>query len=199
MTICTRVSDRMPDVALGSARWTAEEQRHLAACVDCRAELGLVTAAAALGQATATATDPSATAGRVLQRLRVERARQRSRRRVWAGAGLATAAAAAVLAVWTARGPGGRIELPGAAPSRVATSPAAHLAAPDSVRLASPSAGASSPDFPLPELDSLSADALDSVLRVLDEPLARAGAWELPDLGDPGDQEFERAITGKES
>lgn len=198
MTICTQLSDRMPDVALGRARWTAEEQRHLAACVDCRAELGLVAAAAALGQATTAAPiDAAATAGRVLHRLRVERARQRSRRRIWAGAGLATAAAA-ILAVWTARVANGRIELPGAPPSVVVTRPSTHAAGQAPIRLASPSTGASSADFPLPELDSLSADALDSVLRVLDEPLARAGAWKMPDLADPGDQELERAFTGKE-
>jgi hypothetical protein len=61
-----------------------------------------------------------------------------------------------------------------------------------------PATSAAPPDFPLPELDSLPADALDSVLRVLDEPLARAGAWELPDLDDPGDQVLEQTVAHKE-
>jgi hypothetical protein len=196
MTLCTQLSDRMPAVALGRSHWTPEEQRHLAACTDCRAEWDLVAAGARLGAAAPGAPDASAIAARVLQRLRAERARQRSRGRVWAAAGLAAALAA--LAVWTGRGASGRLELPGAPPARVAASPAGPGATPDSIRLASPSARASDPDFPLPELDSLPADALDSVLRVLDEPLARAGAWQMPDLEEAGDQELEAAFTGKE-
>jgi anti-sigma factor RsiW len=195
MSVCTQLSDRMPDVALGRARWTTRDEQHLAACVDCHAEFELVDAAARLGAAGATAPDPVTTAARVLQRLRVDRTRRQSHRRVWAAAGLA-AAAAAVLVLWTARAPGGPLGLPGGTPSRVATSPTAHVPLRQSSSIRT--VGTSTPDFPLPELDSLSADALDSVLRLLDEPLARAAAWEMPDLGDPGDQELEQAFTGKE-
>ena len=49
MTPCTHLSDRMPEVALGRARWTPEEERHLAGCEDCRAEWAIVVAAGRLG------------------------------------------------------------------------------------------------------------------------------------------------------
>jgi hypothetical protein len=74
----------------------------------------------------------------------------------------------------------------------MATPPATHIAVRDTA------AAPGGPDFPLPELDSLPADVLDSVMRVLDEPLTRVGAWELPALADPGDQELARAFAGKE-
>lgn len=179
MSVCTQLSDRMPGVALGRSSWTAEEQHHLAACADCRAEWSLVFAAARLGAGTHALGDPSVTAAGVLRRLRTESVRRRSRRPAWVAAGLA-AAAAAVLVVWTARDTAG------------GTHPAA------TTQAATPATGSARPDFPLPELDSLPADALDSVLRVLDEPLARAGAWELPDLDDPGDQVLAQTVAHKE-
>ena len=57
MTACERLSDRMPDVARGRARWTAEEAAHLAACADCLAEWDLVATTIRLG-AKAPGTDP---------------------------------------------------------------------------------------------------------------------------------------------
>ena len=45
MSYCERLSDRMPDVALLRAAWSAEEAAHLASCADCRAEWDLVLAA----------------------------------------------------------------------------------------------------------------------------------------------------------
>lgn len=181
MSVCTQLSDRMPGVALGRSPWTSEEQRHLAACADCRAEWALILAVARLGAGSHALGDPSVTAAGVLRRLRTEGARRRSRRPAWVAAGLA-AAAAAVLVVWTAHDTAG----------------GTHAAAPAATRIAMPAASSTPPDFPLPELDSLPADALDSVLRVLDEPLARAGAWELPDLDDPGDQVLEQTVAHKE-
>ena len=48
-----------------------------------------------------------------------------------------------------------------------------------------------------PELDGLSAEALDSILRVLDEPLAKVDPYDNPT--DPaGDHELERALAGLE-
>jgi hypothetical protein len=181
MTVCTQLSDRMPDVAIGQSSWSSEEQRHLAACADCRAEWALVLAVARLGAGSHVVVDPSVTAAGVLRRLRTEGVGRRSRRSAWVAAGLAVAAAA-VLVVWTARDIGGGTHPSEPAPSQVAT----------------PATRPARPDFPLPELDSLPAAALDSVLRVLDEPLARAGAWELPDLDDPGDQVLEQTVAGKE-
>jgi hypothetical protein len=53
-------------------------------------------------------------------------------------------------------------------------------------------------ELPLPELDDLPAEALDSMLQTLNEPAARADAYELPALGDPGDRELDRVLTGLE-
>ena len=49
MTSCTQLSDRMPEVALGLARWTADDERHLAGCADCRSEWAIVSTASRLG------------------------------------------------------------------------------------------------------------------------------------------------------
>jgi len=181
MTSCTQLSDRMPDVAHGASRWTETEERHLAACADCRAEWELVTAACRLGAPFRPPADPALMASLVLERLAHERRRARFRVRLWPAAGLA-AAAAVILAVWTGVGvrPGGD-GARGTAP-RVATAP------PDAPRA----------ELPLPELDDLPAEALDSILQALDSPGARADTYELPGLGDPGDRELERALTGLE-
>ncbi len=40
MSDCERLSDRMPDVALRRAAWSAEEAAHLASCADCRGRVG---------------------------------------------------------------------------------------------------------------------------------------------------------------
>lgn len=177
MTACTLLSDRMPGVVAGRSRWTADEERHLAGCADCRAEWGLVSAVARLGDEYQ-APDPSATAAAIVERLRTDRSGHHGRRAVWVSAVLAAAAVVA-LVVWSGIGR--------PHPVRPVSPPAVALQ----------SSGATD-GFPLPELDSLSTEALDSMLHVLDEPVARADAWELPDLGDGGDQMLERAITGRE-
>jgi hypothetical protein len=169
MTICTQLSDRMPDVAHGASRWTETEERHLTACADCRAEWELVTAASRLGAGLRSPADPALLSTVLLERLARERQRTRLRARLWTAAGLA-AAAAVILAVW-----------PGGTAPRVATAPVAPRA-----------------ELPLPELDDLPAEALDSMLQALDEPGARADAYELPALADPGDRELERVLTGLE-
>ena len=193
MTTCALLSDRMPDVAAGRSRWTADEERHLAGCAECRAESNLLRAAARLADSYR-APDPSATAAAVIERLRTDHSGRRGRGVVWVLAGLAAAAVVA-LVVWSGRdNPVRPVSPPGIAvapvsPRAAAPTPGAHA----------PAATSGAPDgFPLPELDSLSSDALDSMLRVLDEPLARAAAWQLPDLGDAGDQLLEHAITGGE-
>jgi hypothetical protein len=49
----------------------------------------------------------------------------------------------------------------------------------------------------MPELDSLPAEALDSILRALDEPLAQVGSDDLqPD--ESGDRELEQVLAGME-
>jgi len=204
MTTCTELSDRIPDVALGRSRWTAEEERHLAACADCRAEWTIVAAARRLGSALPATPDPAVTTARLLERLASERAGSRARGRVWAAAGLAAAAAVA-LAVWTGRGAGiGRLPEsagPGA-PAPVSTGPVPSAPAPPAPGGESPVAATQAPpgslaEFPMPELDSLPAEALDSLLRVLEQPLANADTVDTP-LGDAGDEELERALAGLE-
>ena len=207
MTTCTQLSDRMPDVAHGTSRWTEMEEHHLAACADCRAEWELVTAASRLGSALPSPADPALLARLLLERLARERQRTRLRARLWTAAGLA-AVAAGILAVWTGARTGPR---PGDTAPRVATAPVApaRLEGPgapaDSAApvtrapaLATAPAGTARVELPLPELDGLPAEALDSMLQALDEPRARADAYELPALADPGDRELERALTGLE-
>jgi len=202
MTPCTQLSDRMPEVVLGRARWTPEDERHLADCADCRAEWTLVAAAGRLG-AKLPQVDPAHTAERATERVRRERVQTRIRsRRIAVLAGLAAAAMVA-LAVWANRG--GRATAPGGstvpAPVPIATTPSESL--PDTQIQASPAPKlaqgpvASTWDLPMPELDSLPAEALDSILRALDEPLAQVGADDVqPD--DSGDRELEQVLAGME-
>ena len=181
MPTCTELSDRMPDVAHGRSGWTKPEERHLAACADCRAEWRIVTAVARLGDSLPPPADPTLVSRLLLERLGRERRVIRRRTRLWTAAGLA-AAAAVIVALWTAgRGGAG----PGIGPD---TSRAPVLATAPEGRA----------ELSLPEIDELPAEALDSILRVLDEPAARADAYELPGLGDPGDRELEQALTGLE-
>ena len=207
MSTCAELSERMPEVALGRSAWTEAERTHLAACGECRAEWSVVRAGSRLGADLPTL-DAGASAARVLLRLRHEQSRERARRRVgvWAVAGLAAAAAVA-LAVWTGRGQGGvvppvdstsRAPLPVAtpAPATVQDTGFGPSAQPSAVA-AAPSPRAA-PELPIPELDGLDAEALDSVLRALDAPLANGGAGELPALDDGGDRALERALDGSE-
>jgi hypothetical protein len=203
MTPCTHLSDRMPDVALGRARWTTEDERHLAGCPDCRAEWLLVSAGSRLGAALPVA-DPASTAAHALARLRRQQARSRTRGRLLVYAGLA-AAAVLGLAVWAGRG--GRGAAPGdltlPAPAPIATTPPGGVdtSAPIPPRrgpdLTKPRLAAASGELPFPELDSLPAEALDSILKALDGPLAQVGSDDSsPD--DSGDRELERALAGQE-
>jgi hypothetical protein len=52
-------------------------------------------------------------------------------------------------------------------------------------------------ELALPELDSLPAEVLDSMLHALDEPLAHVGAYDLPP-DDSGDRELEQVLAGLE-
>jgi hypothetical protein len=200
MTPGAHLSDRMPEVALGRARWTPEDERHLAGCEDCQAEWAIIVAAGRLG-ARLPRIDAERVAARALERIRHERAHPRVRAsRTAALAGLAAAAVVA-LAVWGNRGgpstrPGGA-GLP--APAPMAASPSESLAAQPNPEpsVAQGPAAAPSIDLPMPELDSLPAEALDSILRALDEPMAQVGADDLqPD--ESGDRELEQALAGME-
>ncbi len=212
---CTELSDRMPDVAHGRSDWSEAEAAHLAGCAECRAEWQLVTTASRLGDGLPSPAEPSVALTLVLHRLVRERDLTCRRMRLWSAAGLA-AAAAVLLAVWTGglgrgshRGvgrdtptvavlpvaPGERTRpVPGPAGDSTAPGDSGTSGAP---ALATASTGGRA-ELPLPELDDLPAEVLDSMLEVLDEPAARAEAYELPDLGDSGDIELERALTGLE-
>ena len=209
MTTCTQLSDRMPNVAHGTSRWTVMEERHLAECADCRAEWELVAAASRLGARLQPPADPALLSTVLLDRLARERQRTRLRARLWTTAGLA-AAAAVSLTVWPGARPGWRPgDAAGGASPRVASRPVVPSGpetpvAPDSTPLvtrapvlAAAPTGAGA-ELPLPELDDLPAEALDSMLQALDEPGARTDAYELPALADPGDRELERVLTGLE-
>ena len=93
---CDVLSDRMPDVASGSAQWTAEEQDHLASCRECALEWQLVQRAGVLGDRIAAAVDPQAMAATVVDRLQRETRVLPFRRPGWWAAGLVAAAAAVV-------------------------------------------------------------------------------------------------------
>jgi hypothetical protein len=202
MTPCTYLSDRMPEVALGRARWTPEEERHLAGCADCLAEWTIVAAASRLGAALP-AVDPERVAQNALERIRREREVAKVRtRRVAALASLAAAAVVA-LAVWANRGgpasqPGGS-SLP--APAPIAATPSRPVPNqptpqnPESTLARGPAAATI--DLPIPDLDSLPAEALDSILRALDEPLAQVGADDLQ-RDESGDRELEQVLAGME-
>ena len=69
MSDCTQLSDRMPEVAKGLLRWSASDEKHLAACADCSAEWDLVRRAAFLG-ASLEPLDAERVAGNVITTLR---------------------------------------------------------------------------------------------------------------------------------
>lgn len=167
MNECTRLSDRIPDVALGRASWTPDEAAHLRGCADCRAELALVQATIALGRKAPGLPRPEAVAEAVQHRLV-----QRRSRRAWGGqaAGLA-AAAVMLLAVWT-RWPAGR-----------------ERAAPEPPRSATQAL------VPLPELELLEPAELDSLLQRMETPVAGSSTLDAPSLGDLEDTELEQVLA----
>ena len=167
MSECTKLSDRIPEVALGRARWTADQAAHLRACAECRAELTLVQATVALGRKAPGLSDPGATAEAVERRL-VRGRSQRARGERMAGV---AAAAVLLLAVWS-RWP--------APPER----PAA--AAPTSTAQAL---------VPLPELELLEPAELDSLLERMEAPVAGSSTLDAPTLGDLEDTELEQVLA----
>ena len=175
MTECARLSDRVPEVALGRSSWTAEEEIHLRDCADCRAEWVLVRAAAAMGARAPMLSEPVAMAEAIERRLAQDRAERRRRSRAWSVAGLAAAAAVA-LAVWT-----GRPERPTVATGEVV-----------------PAAAAAPALVPLPELESLDPAELDSLLRTMDAPLAGSSTLDAPTLGELENSELEQVLASWE-
>ena len=198
MIPCTELSDRMPDVAHGRSRWTAAEEHHLAACGSCRAEWELATTAVRLGATLPPPGDPVVLTSMLIERLGRERELLQRRLRIWTVAGLA-AAAAIIIAIWTSAETGALRAGASRAAPRVATAPATSPSPPAHVPTVAPEPGASArAELPLPEIEDLPPEALDSMLHLLDEPAARADAYDLPGLDDSGDGELEATLSGLE-
>jgi hypothetical protein len=166
MSDCGQLSDRMPQVALERAEWSADEARHLRDCRSCQEEWELVRAAGRLGAGVGSGLDGGSLTRGVLERLKQTRAARR-RRRAWSFVGLAAAAAVAA------------ILLGDGTLTRTAGSPSATNVA----RL----------EIPLPELEGLQPAELDSVLQTMDEPIA-GSTLDAPDLGDLDSDQLERVL-----
>ena len=190
MTDCERMSERMPEVALGRSPWSAEESEHLARCPECQAEWEVVRSAGGLGADLPLAQSDEVTARLVLQRISRERGQARRRR---AGLVVGMAAAAALLLVVFA----GR-RMPSAPVVSVGS-----RAAPESLAQASqlrrPAAAtpAGRGGVSLPELDELGDADLDLILRSIDDS-AQTQPWF--DEGGPGasDDAPDRALSAWE-
>lgn len=174
MSECEWLSDRMPQVGLGQAKWTPDEIHHLNECGACRREWELVQLASRLGKDAGLTLDPAAIAAGVLRRLDREREDGRLRRRGWGFAGLA-AAAALVAAIWTGGLQGGASKV-----QPVNTAVAGRLS------------------IPLPELENLEPAELDSVLQTMDEPLVSGSSTDDPALGDLNNDELESVLDSWE-
>jgi hypothetical protein len=167
MNACHHLSDRMPEVARQTSRWTADEAEHLLACEDCRAEWRLVGAAVAMGHGAASRIDANQVAERVISRLR-ESPVVAAPGRPWVRRAILPAAAAAALvsAVWF-----------GWPASAVPDEPPALFAV-------------------LPELDDLDEIELESMVEVFTgteaDPLRPLDAAE--SLGDLSDSELESLL-----
>ncbi len=164
---CTRLSEKIPDVARGLGRWTDQEAAHLGECAACQAEWRLAQTAIRLGRRAESMVDPERVALAVTRRLWAAPRRPRLVRRVvWAG-GILGAAAALALALRTAAAPGVR---------------------PD------PPATVTSLALDLPGLDSLDVHELEWVLESIDEPIAAGSTLEAPGIETLEDPELERLL-----
>ncbi|MDX2119643.1 MAG: hypothetical protein SF070_01125 [Gemmatimonadota bacterium] len=173
MSPCELLSDRMVQVAAGTADWAPAEAAHLATCADCGAEWRLVQVARRLGAEAARRTNAASVSRQVLATLAGER-RRRRRFRVGGLVGLAAAAALAIM-VSTAdrRGDGG-----GAGSMAVVEAAGLQL------RLA--------------ELESLNEAELEAILAGLDLPLSEGAGGAPPALGDLDDTQLERVLRSLE-
>lgn len=160
------LTDRMPEVARGTASWTPAEAAHLAACADCAAEWRVLRSV--VGSASAVVVDAERIATGVLDRLRVDSSVVSiASRRPWTRVVIGLAAAASValaVAVWQ---PWQDTPELAVAPTREPTM--------------------------LPELDALFEAELEVVLATLEpEPIEPIGA--VPRMGDLTDDELEQLL-----
>jgi len=164
---CTRLSDRIPEVARKRSEWSVGETEHLTGCQACRAEWELAQAAQLLARRAEAAIEPGRVAEAVVRRLGEAPVRGIGRRLRWVG--VALAAAAAVLFV-----------------VRVVSSPGT-----DPV----PAVASAPPDgFFLPGLDSLTVDELQSVLVSIDQPIGTGSTIDAYEWGSLDDHELERLL-----
>jgi hypothetical protein len=168
MSDCQRLSDRMPEVVMERASWTAEEAAHLADCDDCRAEWDLVLGARKL-ESRAPTVDAEAIAAVVQRRLATERTAGRRSRWVWTIG--AAAAAAAAIGVAVTRGPETRQQ----GTQTVAVE--------------------AEPLLPLPELEGLETAQLDTLLKALDGPLPGASSADSVPVDDEAEAELEQILA----
>jgi hypothetical protein len=171
MSDCERLSDRMPEVALQQAAWTAEEAAHLATCADCRAEWDVVLAARRL-ESSAPSVDPTAVAVAVQRRLATDRTASRRNRLAWVTGAAAAAVAAIALAI---------------------------SSGPETQREAKPAVAVETePLVPLPELEGLETAQLDTLLQSLDGPFAGSAARDSTAAADDADVELEQILASWE-
>jgi hypothetical protein len=168
MNRCTRLSERMPEVARHHSTWTPDEAVHLAECAECRGEWELMLVARRLEAHAPTTADPSALAATLRRRLAEDRITQRRARQAWSFAGAAAVAAAILVAVMADR----RVEP--AAPRPIAGADAL---------------------VPLPELEGLGAAQLDTLLRSIDRPSTEASSLDASTLGEHEDGELEQLFA----
>ena len=168
-TIHDILLERMPEVAAGASRWSAEESAHLAACPECREAWALVTSAAKMGAGVERTFDASGTAQVVTLRLRATASRGRSVRRVAVG----LLAAAAAVALYVAGSDQAR---PGPAPSPAPVATARFL----------------------PELDSLSTDELATVAAEVEAPASSLDLTEGQSLDGLDSTQLERVLRSME-
>lgn len=195
MTQCERLSDRMPEVAIGRVGWTAEEQAHLDVCESCRAEWHLVRATAHLGTSLPAGPDPHLLTTAVLERVAGARAAVRTRRRILLLVGVA-AAAMVVMTVKIARPPAG-----GTTPDQtpVATVPSVSTTPSTPTPPEPAPAVASAPRLvALPELDDLSDAELETILGSLNGSAAMPGVTDGPPFDNLDDHELERVLAAWE-
>jgi hypothetical protein len=173
MTVCLRLSERIPEVAVGRSEWTRNEREHLAGCPSCRREWELVQLTRSLSHEQLPRFDTQAMTRTLQERLQRSRRQRRARRVVWGLGGLGLAASLTAV-LWI--GPADR------APS--ISDPAPSTSGSLATRL----------EIPLPELEGLEPVELDSVLNTMDEPLAADSAVDPPELGDFDSGELETVL-----
>jgi len=180
MTMCERMSDRMPSVAAGRSAWTAEDLGHLENCADCRAEWAVVQAVAEVGAGAASRLAPEALAEAVLARVReAEHADRRRATTRWAFTWGGLAAAAALMLAVLFRGP---------TPERPEVSGSPVASATGEVAL----------QLPLPELDDAESDELQAVLDGLEAPLGASSTLDGLLGEDVTEQDLERVLRAWE-